>query len=125
MELIVFSGQRSLVRLLRGLKKRGESLRDCWNDFTSRLEKKGMLPQRPWEPEGYNYYLRHKSARGRVGNAFVIGDAAGLATADMGEGIGPAVESALLAARAISTGAAYDTRKVRGYSIISILGFNL
>jgi len=43
----------------------------------------------------------------RIGNAFLAGDAAGLATRDMCEGIGPAVESGLLAARAIATGEEY------------------
>jgi hypothetical protein len=36
---------------------------------------------------------------GHLDNAFVIGDAAGLATLDLGEGTGPAIESGILAAK--------------------------
>ena len=48
----------------------------------------------------------------RHDNAFLCGDAAGLATVDMGEGIGPAVASGLRAARAISDGADYHLRGI-------------
>ena len=44
----------------------------------------------------------------RVGNAFLVGDAAGLATRDLCEGIGPAVRSGLLAADAIALGRPYS-----------------
>jgi flavin-dependent dehydrogenase len=51
-----------------------------------------------------------------VDNAFVVGDAAGLATADMGEGIAPAIRSGLLVADAIATGAPIDVTKIRRWS---------
>tara|TARA_R110000868_G_scaffold379035_5_gene644710 strand:+ start:3766 stop:4062 length:297 start_codon:yes stop_codon:yes gene_type:complete len=47
------------------------------------------------------YQIRDRVEHCRLDNAFVIGDAAGLATTHLGEGIGPAVESAMLAADAI------------------------
>jgi flavin-dependent dehydrogenase len=40
----------------------------------------------------------------QIDNIFLIGDAAGIATRDMGEGIGPAVQSGILAAEAIASG---------------------
>lgn len=43
----------------------------------------------------------------RMDNAFTTGDAAGLATKDMAEGIGPAVKSGLMAADAIVNGSRY------------------
>ena len=52
--------------------------------------------------------MRGKAEIFRTGNAFIAGDAAGLATKDMAEGIGPAVKSGLMAADAIVNGAAYD-----------------
>lgn len=72
-------------------------------------------------PRGHNYYLRQPVTNGRMENAFVIGDAAGLATMDMGEGIGPAVESGILAADAVAGGGECSLRSVRKYSLISLL----
>ena len=45
--------------------------------------------------------LRQNLTEIRNGNAFLVGDALGLATLDMGEGIGPAIRSGQLAAEAI------------------------
>ena len=56
----------------------------------------------------------------RSGNAFIAGDAAGLATRDMGEGIGPAIRSGLRAAQAILEGAPYRLDDVTGWSVGSI-----
>ncbi len=52
----------------------------------------------------------------RNANAFIIGDAAGLATRDLCEGIGPAVESGLHAANAIANGTDYSLNDVTRYS---------
>jgi flavin-dependent dehydrogenase len=52
-----------------------------------------------------------------MGNAFIIGDAAGLATRDLCEGIGPAIRSGHLAAASIVSGAAYDLRDVTASSL--------
>jgi flavin-dependent dehydrogenase len=73
-----------------------------------------------YEPTGYSYYLRGNVDTVRRGNAFITGDAAGLATRDLGEGIGPAVRSGLRAARAILEGTPYELRNVTGTSIASI-----
>ena len=54
----------------------------------------------------------------RRGNALIAGDAVGLATLDMGEGIGPAIRSGLLAAEAIVNGSGYA---VRGIPKVSLL----
>ena len=43
----------------------------------------------------------------RIGNAFLSGDSAGLATRDLCEGIGPAIRSGQRAAEAIVSGTAY------------------
>ena len=37
----------------------------------------------------------------QAGNAYLVGDAAGLATRDLAEGIGPAIESGIMAAEEI------------------------
>jgi len=59
----------------------------------------------------------------RYGNAFIIGDAAGLATLDMGEGIGPAIQSGIRAAEAIISGQEFSLRSINKYSFPSLLGF--
>jgi len=56
----------------------------------------------------------------RRDNAFITGDAAGLASRDLGEGIGPAIRSGLRAARAILAGEPYRLDDVTGLSVGSI-----
>jgi len=93
---------------MAGQLNRGDrKLRDYWAKFTQRLERKGLVRFSDYQPKGYSYYLRGRVDRVRIGNAFLAGDAAGLATRDMCEGIGPAVESGLLAAKAIVRGEDY------------------
>jgi flavin-dependent dehydrogenase len=69
------------------------------------------------EPSGYSYYVRGPIEGARRENAFLTGDAAGLATRDLCEGIGPAVRSGLRAADAILHGAVYDLADVTGASM--------
>ncbi len=57
----------------------------------------------------------------RKGNAFLVGDAAGLATLDMGEGIGPAIKSGLLAAEAILHGSQYTLAGIPKFSLFSLI----
>ncbi len=92
------------------------SLQDCWRMFTEKLGNLGLVAHRDYSPTGYTYYMRAPS--GIVGreNCFLVGDSAGLATSDLGEGIGPAVESGIRAADAIATGGAYSIRGITRYS---------
>ena len=48
--------------------------------------------------------------------SFIAGDAAGLSTKDMAEGIGPAVKSGLMAADAIVNGTPYDLSGINSKS---------
>ena len=82
------------------LKTRGDDIKPHWQRLTSALESR-LVPGGDWEPAGYSYYLRGRVDMVRSGNAFITGDAAGLATRDLCEGIGPAVRSGLRAAEAI------------------------
>jgi flavin-dependent dehydrogenase len=108
---------------LAGQLSRGErNLRDYWARFTRRLQRNGLVRDAALAPKGYSYYLRGRVDRVRDGNAFLTGDAAGLATRDMCEGIGPAVESGLRVARAITEGADYaldDIAPLSGSSFVS------
>ena len=101
------------------MKNGGHDIRAHWGYLTAMLDAR-LAPGVQYEPTGYSYYLRGNVDTVRRGNAFITGDAAGLATRDLGEGIGPAVRSGLRAARAILEGTPYELRNVTGTSIASI-----
>ncbi|PQP33714.1 dehydrogenase, partial [Desulfobacteraceae bacterium SEEP-SAG9] len=94
------------------LKKSGQTIRRHWDYITAQLAELSLVQDHTYRPRGYNYYLRQPFTTAQMDNAFIIGDAAGLATLDLGEGIGPAVESGILAANAILTGSRFSTRSV-------------
>jgi flavin-dependent dehydrogenase len=98
------------------LKRRGEDIRQHWQRLASKLERQFGLTL-PEAPSGYSYYVRGPLDPARVGNAFLTGDAAGLATRDLCEGIGPAIRSGQRAAESILTGRAYELRGVTGASL--------
>jgi flavin-dependent dehydrogenase len=98
------------------LKANSDTIIHHWQFFVRELERLSLVKNFVFAPRGYVYYINGGSQIGRIDNAFLVGDAAGLATKDMGEGIGPAVQSGLLAAEAIMTGKPYDLRSVKKYS---------
>ena len=57
----------------------------------------------------------------RRDNALIAGDAVGLATLDMGEGIGPAIQSGMLAAEAILHDSDYDISSIPRVSLLPSL----
>jgi flavin-dependent dehydrogenase len=87
-------------------------LRDHLHAFVRSLVSAGHLPpDLPATWHGHAYLLNGASPRGVVDDGVVlVGDAAGLAYAQSGEGIRPAIESGLLAAHAI-VAAGGDTRR--------------
>ena len=100
------------------LKRKGQHIGTHWDRFVAMLRRRGLIADAlEFSPQGYSYYLRDRIDINRIGNAFLIGDAAGLATRDMAEGIGPAVRSGILAANAIAGGADYDPDAVPAYSL--------
>lgn len=99
------------------LKNRGDDIWRHWEHFTRQLARAGLVRDVQLEPKGYSYYLRKDVNTVRIDNAFIVGDAIGLATRDMCEGIGPAIRSGLLAADAISRGSAYSIDAIGRYSI--------
>jgi flavin-dependent dehydrogenase len=106
---IGFGGRRS--RLESWDRKR------LWQDFLALLRREGCIHREPPEPKGYSYYVGKRRSQAKKHHAYLVGDAAGLATEDLAEGIGPAVESGLLAAREINGQAHYSTRKITRYSL--------
>ena len=98
------------------LKRRGENIAQHWQHLAATLERRfGITP--PAQPTGYSYYVRGALETVRIGNALLTGDAAGLATRDLCEGIGPAIRSGQCAADSIVSGAAYALRDVTGASL--------
>ncbi len=98
------------------IKRSGMSIHEHWARLTHKLDR-NLARGAHYEPSGYSYYLRGRVDVVRRGNAFIAGDAAGLATRDMAEGIGPGVRSGLAAAESILTGAPYRLETVTGSSL--------
>ena len=84
------------------LAARGQHIKTHWQHLTAMLADKGLARNLAWQPKGYTYYVTGAIDRFRIDNAFVCGDAAGLATGDMAEGIGPAIRSGIHAADTIA-----------------------
>jgi menaquinone-9 beta-reductase len=102
---------------MRLKKHGGKDLKHHWAQFTGKLAR-SLASGAQFQPEGYSYYLRGKMTVTRVANAFITGDAAGLATRDMCEGIGPAIRSGVRAAEAIlDSGKVYRLDDVTGASL--------
>lgn len=98
------------------LKSGEQGLQQYWDRFIAHLRGKRFIDDRQLDPKGYSYYLRGNVDVVRVENAFIAGDAVGLATRDLCEGIGPAVRSGILAARSIAGDADYSLHELARYS---------
>jgi len=98
------------------LKRRGENIREHWSHLAAKLQRQFGITV-PGHPEGYSYYVRGSGEPMRIGNAFLTGDSAGLATRDLCEGIGPAIRSGQHAAHAIVNGAQFTLDGVTGASL--------
>jgi flavin-dependent dehydrogenase len=102
-------------------KDRNETIRGHWDRFVRKLDSLSLVKNHAFAPRGADYYLRQNAEACQREQAFITGDAAGLATYDMGEGIGPAVESGLRAAKAIASGRPYSIKGIAKYSFPGIL----
>jgi flavin-dependent dehydrogenase len=98
------------------LKRQGGHIRDYWSRFVRKLNKRGLVRHDHLNPTGYSYYLRGNVDVVRDCGAYIVGDAVGLATRDMCEGIGPAVKSGILVARAIASGTDYSLAEIGKFS---------
>lgn len=103
------------------LRKRNSNIKKQWERFTQTLNDLSFIANHSFSPKGYVYYLRQNVRVAHRNNAFIIGDSAGLATKDLGEGIGPAVESAILAADSIHRGSPFSLKSVTTYSLPGIV----
>lgn len=103
------------------LLKRNITIRDQWNYFIHELSDLSLVKQYNHTPRGYYYYLRQSIWIGHINNVYIIGDSAGLATKDLGEGIGPAVKSGILAANSIINTTGYYLHTITRYSIPNLV----
>ena len=100
------------------LQARGDHITRHWKLFVDKLDRLGLVRDHVFQPRGYAYYTRQAQPEVRRDNALIVGDAVGLATLDMGEGIGPAVRSGLLAAEAILHDSDYDLKPIAKTSLL-------
>ncbi|MGE4657893.1 MAG: NAD(P)/FAD-dependent oxidoreductase [Gammaproteobacteria bacterium] len=101
------------------IKSKDNDIKMHWGQLVHKLKKNFMVTDwRPDDAHGYSYFMRSNVNVLHSDNAFIIGDAAGLATLDLGEGIGPAVQSAHLATDAILNSTEYSLDAIHAYSPI-------
>jgi len=103
------------------LRAGGDGIKRHWALLVDKLARLGLVRGHDFRPRGYAYYLRQTRPEVRRDNALIAGDAVGLATLDMGEGIGPAIRSGLLAAEAIVNGSDYTLRRIPRVSLLPSL----
>ncbi|MBX7057937.1 MAG: NAD(P)/FAD-dependent oxidoreductase [Leptospirales bacterium] len=102
------------------LAKGQDDIHRQWEFLTKSLQQLKLIDISNVTPKGYSYYLRHRVSVMSSDKAYLAGDAAGLATVDMGEGIGPAVQSGLRAADSIIGGGAYSWQGLGKYSAVEL-----
>jgi flavin-dependent dehydrogenase len=105
------------------LKQQNRTIMALWRIFVRQLLDLALIPGEPPPPQGHIYYLAHNHPSFRQGNAFAIGDAAGLSTLDMGEGIHNAVKSGIMAAHAIAEGRRFNPRTLTRFSLPGLVKF--
>jgi flavin-dependent dehydrogenase len=103
------------------LTARGTTILDHWRRFVLFLMKKGFLDHPPGDPAGHAYYLRHTPIASLPDHVYVIGDAAGLSTLDMGEGIHAAVQSGISAANTILENGPLQVNHIARFSLPGLL----
>lgn len=104
------------------LRRRRQTLHEHWQRLLIRLYRDGLLDDRPLFAEGYSYFLRERIGPWQNGNAYLAGDAAGMATRDLGEGIGPAIRSGMAVAESILRGTPAQLAHISPLSVDELVG---
>ena len=95
-----------------------DPLPKAYADFIAFLQNRGRVPATTaWRPRGHAYLLYARQSRRVVDDRLLlIGDAAGLAVPQSGEGIRPAIESGVMAAETlIAASGEYSEATLQGY----------
>jgi flavin-dependent dehydrogenase len=100
-------------------KHSGDRGMQGWAEFLDVLRAQGIIQTNPdQKPKGWSYYLFDPSIESpKHDNSYLIGDALGLATQDLGEGIGPAVESGISCAEEILGIGTYELDQITKESL--------
>lgn len=99
------------------------SIQQHFRDFLAVLAREGRLDAETSESlkqRGHPYYLHHRTGKVKEERCFLIGDSAGLASIDLGEGIGPAIESARMVASEILGEGTYSRVPITRYSLTGL-----
>jgi len=100
-------------------KYSGTNIHDHFHSFLGDLIDEGRLDTDTagdLKETGHPYFLYAYEGEIKKDKCFLIGDSAGLASLDLGEGIGPAVESGLLAADEILGEGKYSKNPITHYT---------
>jgi flavin-dependent dehydrogenase len=109
----------------KSLNRSDRSIHDHFRAFLGDLVRERRLDARTAEnlhATGHPYYLFTSGTDIKGEDCFLIGDSAGLASIDLGEGIGPAVESGLMAAREILGTGTYRKEDLTAFSFAGLAG---
>jgi flavin-dependent dehydrogenase len=104
-------------------RKSGTNIHDHFRSFVKGLVRARLLDAQAaqqLDETGHPYFLFSREGEIKRDNSFLIGDSAGLASVDLGEGIGPAVESGVLAAREILGFDVYRKDAISAFSTVGI-----
>ena len=100
-------------------KKSGTNIHSHFRSFLGDLVREGRLDADTagsLKETGHPYFLYAHEGAIKKDRCFLIGDSVGFASVDLGEGIGPAVESALSAAKEILGEGEYSKSPITHYS---------
>lgn len=100
-------------------RRSNTKIHDHFKNFLQDLVKEGRLDAETaagMKAKGHPYFLMSDHGTTKRDRCFLIGDSAGLASVDLGEGIGPAVESGQMTAREIAGEGRYEKEAVTRYS---------
>jgi len=100
------------------MKARGDTIQNHWLELVTKMETRGLITRHTYKPVSHLYNVHQNVPEVQRNRVYLVGDAAGLATLDMGEGIGPAVSSGLLAAQAILSDQKYTVETIPRYSLL-------
>jgi len=106
------------------IKKSGSKIQSHFRGFLDDLVRDQRIDAETadsLQETGHPYYLFSYKGDVKRDNCFLIGDSAGLASVDLGEGIGPAVESGLMAADEILGVGIYQKDKISTFSFSGIV----
>jgi flavin-dependent dehydrogenase len=106
-------------------RKSGTKIHDHFRGFIDDLVREKRLDPATaadLQETGHPYFLYTVGGEVKRDNCFLIGDSAGLASIDLGEGIGPAVESGLMAAQDILGTGEYRKQAISVLSFAGLVG---